>query len=317
MLALLLLAPHAHAKPKVFTAVRIDLEGRAGLCPGEFQKLDVFGTEDGKESKVKAGSWKDFSITWELGPVSPKGALEMPLAPEATWGKTGRVEVKLLADPSIQAEAFLPARYDCSMVIDRSGEVGPAGAGGEDGSSEADADGGDGQNGQGGRSGGPGHDLEVKVFLIKEPVRGVDVLQIKVTDLTTHESWNSAVAADGGKFIVRAAGGMGGPGGAGGDGGSGATERDGGDGADGGEGGDGGVGGKITVLVDPNANGRTTALVVENGGGPPGPGGSAGDGGQAFDPGSPGAAGHAGHDGEVGPPGPPPDVRFEPVGQLF
>lgn len=315
---LLFLAVTADAKkPKVYTAVRIDVEGKPGLCPGDFQKLDLFATEGGKETKVKFGAWKEFAITWDIGAPSPKGGLEMPLDPESTWGKPGALSVVSSSDPKVHAEAALPVRYDCDIVLDRSGETGVTGEVGERGSTAADAPGGDGQDGADGGDGGDGADLEVRVFLTKEPVRGVEVLQVAVKDLGTGESWNSAVAANGGRLEVRSFGGTGGSGGAGGTGGSGATGYDGGNGGDGGDGGVGGKGGQITVVVDPSAEGRLDALVLDNAGGMAGGSGASGDGGQGFDPGAPGKEGHTGHDGQPGPRGPVPAIRVEPVGALW
>ena len=307
----------ALAKPKLYTSVRIDLEAKTGLCPGEYQKLDVFAVAGEKESKLKFGAWKEFNIVWDIGPVSSKGGLQMPLAPEGPWAKPGLLTVQLEGNPAVRAEANLSARYDCSLIVDRSGASGTPGSGGERGSAAADADGGDGQDGQTGRPGEPGHDVEVRVFLAKEPVRGVEVLQVAVSDVATGESWNSAVAVVGGHLVVRTSGGAGGSGGPGGAGGSGATTRNGGDGGDGGEGGNGSTGGRITVMVDPSAKGRTSALQFENFGGAPGAGGLAGDSGQAFDPGTPGGGGHAGHGGSAGGPGPAVIIKVAPVGALW
>ncbi len=64
LLTALLTSVPAHAKKdRAYTAIRIDLEGRTGLCPGDFQKLDLYGTDDsGKERKIRFGQWKAFQI---------------------------------------------------------------------------------------------------------------------------------------------------------------------------------------------------------------------------------------------------------------
>ena len=310
----------AHAKkPRVYTAVRLDLEGRPGLCPGKFQKIDLYGTDDaGKERKIRFGQWKEFDIAWDIGPVSPKGGLEMPLDPEIAWGKAGTISVSWTSDPSVSTSANLPARYDCELVLTRSGVAGATGASGDLGSTTSDSEGGDGQSGARGQRGGDGPPLEVRVHLAKDPTSGVDVLQVAVKDLVTQESWNTAVGVEGGRMTIRTLGGPGGPGGRGGDGGAGTDGHDGGDGGQGGDGGEGGSGGPITVLVDPAASSAMArALVFENPGGPgghPGPGGS---GGQGDEPGEPGQAGPEGHPGQPGPPGPAPDIRVQPVGPIW
>ncbi len=319
VLAALLCAPAHAKKPQAYTAVRIDLEGRPGLCPGEFQKLDIFATDEtGKERKIKFGQWKEFDLAWDIGPVSPKGGLEMPLDPEPVWGKAGAITVASKSDPAVSASANLPARYDCELVLTRSGVAGAPGERGDRGSTAAESDGGNGQSGASGQVGGDGPGLDVRVHLAKDPVSGVDVLQVAVKDLVTGESWNTAVGAKGGKMTIQTLGGPGGPGGLGGDGGSGATDHDGGDGGQGGSGGNGGNGGNITVHVDPAAaNAMAMALVFQAPGGPGGPAGPGGAVGQAFDPGEPGQAGPEGHAGQPGQPGPTPDIRVEAVGPIW
>jgi len=316
--ALFLCAPADAKKPRVYTAVRIDLEGRPGLCPGEFQRLDLYATDDaGKERKVKMGRWKEFDLSWDIAEVSQKGGLEMPLAPEPAWGKAGTLKASVAGNPALGASAQLPARYDCDLALTRVGESGAGGAAGERGSATAESDGGDGQDGADGQDGGVGPGLEVRVHLASDPVSGVDVLQVGVRDLVTHESWNSAIAAVGGHMAISTFGGAGGPGGPGGEGGSGATNYDGGKGGQGGNGGDGGLGGPITVLVDPAAMGSIGVLDFLSVGGAGGPGGVGGAGGQAFDPGEPGQAGPGGHEGNAGRSGPAAQVQATAVGPLW
>jgi hypothetical protein len=315
------LLPAPAKAPKVISAVRLDLEGRTGLCPGEAAKLDVFTTVNGKESKVRGGEWRDLALEWSLGAVGTKGELAMPARPEAAWGNPGRLLVT--AAPGVTDERFLPMRYDCALRIDLSGDAGRPGADGSGGSEESDADGGNGQSGGDGQDGSDAHDVEVRAMLVQEPVRGLEVLQVAVRDLTTGQTHTAAIAVPGGTLVVAANGGPGGDGGRGGDGGDGAAGRDGGDGAQGGDGADGGDGGAITVVVDPAANGKTLGLSVENGGGgggAAGAGGAAGDGGSAPEGGSEGADGTAGADGHAGTsgrPGPPPAISFGPVGPLW
>lgn len=316
--ALLLCAPADAKKPRVYTAVRIDLEGRAGLCPGEFQRLDLYATDDaGKERKVKMGRWKEFDLSWDIAEVSQKGGLEMPLAPEPAWGKAGTLKASVVGNAALGASAQLPARYDCDLALTRFGEAGAGGSAGERGSATAESDGGDGQDGADGQDGGVGPGLEVRVHLASDPVSGVDVLQVGVRDLVTNESWNSAIAAVGGHMAISTIGGSGGPGGPGGEGGSGATNYDGGKGGQGGNGGDGGLGGPITVLVDPAAMGAIGVLDFLSVGGAGGPGGVGGAGGQAFDPGKPGQAGPGGHEGNAGRSGPAAQVQATAVGPLW
>lgn len=319
LLTVLMMSVPAHAKKdRQYTAVRIDLEGRSGLCAGEFQKLDLYGTDDtGKERKIKFGQWKEFQVAWDIGPVSNKGVLEMPLDPEPAWGKAGTLQVQALSSPEVNASAKLPARYDCDLVLTRAATSGQHGAAGDRGSSTAEASGGNGQRGQSGQAGSNGPGLEVRVHLAKDPNTGVDVLQVAVKDLVSGESWNSAVGAEGGHMAIETIGGAGGGGGAGGEGGSGATNYNGGDGGQGGRGGNGGAGGPITVLVDPAASGAMGVLDFRNPGGAGGSAGPGGAGGQAFDPGEPGQTGPEGHAGNAGPAGPAPELRVESVGPLW
>ncbi len=301
ILSALVLGTTALAKPKVYTSVNIDLQGKTGLCPGEHQKLDLVTMDAaGKDSRVKFGTWKQFEITWDVGPVSTKGELAMPSDPRSFWGHPGLVSVKWTADPAVHAEAALAVRYDCPLEINRSGDTGPTGERGSNGATGADADGGDGQDGGDGADGGAGHEVEVKVTLVKEPSQGIDVLQLAVHDLTDDSTTFGAVAASGGSASIYANGGQGGQGGPGGAGGSGATARNGGDGGDGGDGGRGGSGGKITVIVDPSAKAHAGRISAVAGPGQGGQAGLPGDGGQAFDPGTPGAKGHEGHGGQPG-----------------
>jgi len=319
LLTALLTSVPAHAKKdRAYTAIRVDLEGRTGLCPGEFQKLDLYGTDDsGKERKIRFGQWKEFQLGWDIGPVSKKGVLEMPLAPEPAWGKAGTLSVASLSNPEVNASANLPARYDCDLVLTRAGQPGNFGAAGERGSTASESSGGNGQSGGGGQAGGNGPGLEVRVHLAKDPNSGVDVLQVAVKDLVSGEAWNTAVGVDGGKMTIQSMGGPGGGGGPGGEGGSGATDFDGGNGGQGGNGGNGGNGGTITVLVDPAASTAIGALEFQSPGGAPGTAGPGGAGGQAFDPGEPGQPGPEGHAGNAGPAGPSPDIRVEAVGPIW
>lgn len=308
----------AQAKPKEFTSVRVDLEGREGLCPGESQKIDLFATDTkGKESKVRFGGWKQFNMSWDIGPVSPKGALEMPMDPQATWGKAGTFKVELAADSSARAEAALPVRYDCQMVSDYSGGSGAPGKTGAQGSSAAAAPGGDGGNGGDGQDGEDGPNLKVFVHLAKEPSSGEEILQVRVENAATGASTLHAVAVNGGKIVVRANGGSGGSGGAGGRGGNGATGLNGGDGGQGGNGGKGGRGGSIVVTVDPSAANKIGALQLENHGGGAGSAGLKGEGGQGFSPGSPGNEGHPGFAGQPGQDGPKPEIKTGAVAAMW
>jgi len=319
VLTTLLLSAPAHAKKdRTYTAVRVDLDGRPGLCSGEVQKLGLYGTDDkGKERKIRFGQWKAFQISWDIGPVSPKGALEMPLDPEPAWGKPGLVQVQSIDDPSVVATAQLPARYDCDLVLTREGAPGASGVAGERGSAEAESSGGPGQNGGNGQSGGNGPDLEVRVHLATDPVSGAEVLQVAVKDLSTGESWNSAVGAQGGHMAIRTVGGMGGAGGAGGEGGTAAPGYNGGNGGHGGNGGNGGNGGAITVLADAAAVPAMGVLEFLHPGGVAGLAGPGGAGGQGFEPGEPGQSGPAGHAGTEGAPGPETDVQIQPVGPIW
>jgi hypothetical protein len=319
LLTALLASVPAHAKKdRATTAVRIDLEGSPGLCPGDVQKLDLYGTDDtGRERKIQLGQWKELQLAWDIGAVSPKGVLEMPLDPTSAWGKAGTLTVQSLSDPQVTASATLPARYDCDLALTRTGSSGPIGPRGDRGSSAAESSGGHGQSGGRGQVGGNGPSLDVRVHLTQDPHSGADVLQVAVEDLVSGESWNTAVGADGGHMAIRTLGGPGGGGGAGGDGGSGATPYHGGDGGQGGAGGNGGRGGLITVRVDPSAEGALGVLDFTNAGGSAGTAGPGGAGGPAFDPGEPGQTGPEGHAGSPGQPGPTPDIRVEPVGLLW
>ena len=77
ILSVLLAQPAFAGKENAYTALRVDVGKDAGLCPGTNQQLDIFATDaaKGKETKVKFGDWKELDITWDIGPVSPKGVL--------------------------------------------------------------------------------------------------------------------------------------------------------------------------------------------------------------------------------------------------
>lgn len=316
LLAAPLLVSQAFAKPKEFTAIRIDLGGMTGLCPGESQKLDLFGTDAaGKEFPVRAASWKQLAMSWDIGAVSPKGALEMPRDATASWNKEGKFEVSLASDPTVHAEVLLPTRYDCKLVAIRGRPPGQMGEGGARGASSAARPGGDGGDGGDGRDGLDGPNLVVSVRLAA--VRGVDVLQVAVKDESTGETTLHAVAVTGGRLEIDASGGAGGTGGSGGKGGDGATGLDGGDGGQGGQGGKGGKGGRITVLVDPSADGKLGALVFENRGGAAGQAGLKGDAGMGFSPGAFGQPGHEGASGQRGQDGPKPEIEVQAVAAPF
>ncbi|MES2644650.1 MAG: collagen-like protein [Myxococcota bacterium] len=316
LLAAPLLVSQALAKPKEFTAIRIDLEGSTGLCPGQSQRLDLFGTDaKGKEFPVRAASWKQLSLSWDIGEVSPKGALEMPDDVTASWGKAGKVDVSLANDPTVKAEALLPARYDCKVVAQRGAPAGQAGQRGASGGSSAASAGGDGGDGGDGYDGPDGPEVEVSVRLVS--AQGVDVLQVAMKNLATGETSLHAVAVSGGRLTIDASGGAGGPGGTGGSGGNGTTGLDGGDGGQGGQGGKGGKGGRITVMVDPSAQGKLDALVFDNRGGGPGSAGLKGDAGQGFSPGKYGQPGHPGSSGQRGADGPAVVLKVEAVPPLW
>lgn len=316
VLATPLLVSPASAKPKEFAALRVDLEGATGLCPGASQRIDVFGTDaTGKEFPVRAAAWKQLAMTWDIGPVSKKGALEMPEEVTASWGKEGRFVVALAADPTVQAEALVPARYDCKLVASAPrpiGQLGPHGASGPSGAGSAGGDGGDGGDG---RDGPDGPDLDVSVRLVS--VRGADVLQVAVKNLSSGETTSHAVAVAGGRLEIDASGGQGGSGGSGGRGGNGSTGLDGGDGGQGGQGGKGGRGGRITLHVDPSAKGKLDALVLSNRGGAAGLAGPKGDAGQGFSPGRYGQPGHPGSTGQRGADGPAVVIEERAVAALW
>jgi hypothetical protein len=186
---LLALSPTAHAKKdRAYTSVRIDLEGRTGLCAGQSTKLDLFGTDDkGKERKIRFGQWKAFDIAWGIGPVTTKGRLEMPLEPSQSWGKPGVLTVTAVDQPAVTATANLPTRYDCSLRVALAGTEGEAGTNGEEGTAGTESAGGAGQNAGHGGQGGKGPDLTLHVYRTPDPVSGVDVLQVRVTDTTSGE----------------------------------------------------------------------------------------------------------------------------------
>jgi hypothetical protein len=313
----LLLSLSASAKPKEYTAVRIDLHQATGLCPGEELQLDLWGTDaSGKENRIKAGAWKQLQVEWDVAAVGGKGALAMPADPRKAWGKPGSLVVQLAADPAVRAEAALPMRFDCRVEVNVSGEDGRAGERGAAGASGVDADGGDAQDGGDGGDGADGHDAEVRVVLVNEPVHGAPVLQVEVKDLQDGHAVFAAISPDDGEIGISANGGTGGPGGTGGRGGDAASNHRGGKGGDGGDGGRGGRGGRIALIVDPGAAGRTAAIRLFNSGGPGGQPGLPGDPGAAYQ-GTAGDEGHAGHAGQSGPAGPTPEPRSEPLAPIW
>lgn len=314
MSLLFALASVAHAG-KPATSLQIDVPD-GGLCPGETFRVELATVDAaGRATRVKLTPKTPAELGWELGELTAKGELTMPLDPLATWGKAGGIVAEYAG---MRATATIPVRYDCQLSIDLSGM---GGAIGEPGNSSPPSPG-QGINGEPGHPGGDGEDgpdVRLRMVKVVEPRTGEEVIQVEIQSSTREGSGLAAFSPDGGGLTVIARGGPGGPGGRGGNGGDGDQQS--GSGGDGGSGGRGGRGGFVVFLVDPSAHGTEQLVTIDNAGGPggiPGNGGligaSAGKGGSSVNTAK---SGRVGPTGSQGPAGPPPELHNADVGQLW
>jgi hypothetical protein len=226
-------------------------------------------------------------------------------------------------DPKVSTQVLVPMRYDCSVVVDRSGRKGDAGTKGQDGADNPGGNAGPGESGSVGDAGKDGSEVHVRAVMGEEPRSGKPILLAEIQVLGEDEKAYAAIFPGEGELVVKVNGGKGGQGGQGGDGGnampsqpdaSGGGQR--GAGGDGGNGGPGGAGGVVTVFADASVNGQLRSIVVENAGGEggaPGPAGIRGEGGSS----SSTYNGQPGQEGRRGEAGPPPEVVAATVAPLW